>query len=202
MAMNRCTQPGSPTGKPVSYTEWLSLLDKPSVKKHKERLPCLILGVRKVFQRKWHLSGGQGEPEGWVKVGQTQEGKKGVLCGRMADSGAKVRREERAASVSWECREMGFKEKGWRKVGLEKKAGVSTKSLGSEVKNSPEFTFYEHSLPVDNRTPWKVSLMPTSTKHGASTEQEHNTYWLWIQCGDSYNQGVCKVQWKRGGGTV
>ena len=63
-------------------------------------------------------------------------------------------------------------------MGLEKKAGVSTKSLVREVKNSPEFTFYEHSLLVDNGRPWKVSLMQTDTKHRARTEQGHNKYLL------------------------
>lgn len=53
-----------------------------------------------------------------------------------------------------------------------------TKCLVSEVKNSPEFTFYEHSLPVDNGRPWEVSLMQTDTKHRARTEQGHSRYLL------------------------
>lgn len=101
-------------------------------------------------------------PEGWVEVGEAQNGKKSVLeeCSVRKDCSAKVSREEGAASVSWACMNAGFKDKGagWHEIGEVKYIPWSEHKGPCEL--SYKFTcitFHECPLPDDNRKPWKVS---------------------------------------------
>lgn len=127
-------------------------------------------------------------PEGWVEVGEAQNGKKSVLeeCSVQKDCSAKVSREEGAASVSWACMNAGFKEKGvgWHEIGEVKYIPWSEHKGPCEL--SYKFTcitFHECPLSDDNRKPWKVSQnwyrkIP-SIAPGQSKDTINSCWWVW-----------------------